>query len=247
MRKEEIEKLIFELERDDPNYVQLTVLFDNYGNDKEYTEFKTELEHIVKERATAVAQASIKVQLDQQTILQRKELLRSKMNEMDKYRLPNEEPIEYIIPNDEQILDNEIFDAYCKVLDEDIWKIKNGLADRIAEKSNKQREALIDFDRFQVVAQLLQKLPLDNTLFDNIINVTIPGLLKQEEAAFIPVANTVPQMRTLITNWTTKVPVPFPQPSIPAQELLNTKFTEMLNEYVRKANVYLTSLDKIDG
>ena len=54
-------------------------------------------------------------------------------------------------------------------------------------------------------------------------------------------------MRIALTKWSEKIPVPFPFTSMPAQELLNTKFVEMLNEYVRKANVYLTSQDRIDG
>lgn len=165
----------------------------------------------------------------------------------DKYRMPDEEPIDYIIPQDEQILDNEIFEAYCKVLDDDIWKMRNGLAERNTERSDRQYQALIDYDRFQIVQQLLPKLPLDDTLFEQITTVTIPELLAKEEEAFVPVINTIPQMRIALTKWSERVPAPFPSPSMPAQELLNTKFVEMLNEYLHKANVYLTSQDRIDG
>lgn len=245
-RTKELEVLSFELDR---LGVQFEMNIPNLAESEQdiYEQTVSDIRKIISDTATNAREAALKQQLDQQTIIQRKERIRAKMIEMDKYRMPNEEPIEYIIPNDEQILDNEVFDAYCKVLDDDIWKMKNGLADRIAEKSDKQRQALIDYDRFQIVQQLLLKLPLDDTLFEQITTVTIPGLLAKEEEAFVPVISTIPQTRIALTRWSEKVPVPFPSPSMPAQELLNTKFVEMLNEYVRKANVYLTSQDSING
>ena len=149
---------------------------------------------------------------------------------------------------EESVNDNMLFDdEHYKNITESLSGLTKETRDKIAEKrlqiAVEQRKALEPYERLIVVRQALEHLPMDEKFFNEITTITIPGLLEKEREAFTSEVdlNSKEYTRNVISNIAETTPLPFQHKVVigGVQDFLNNKFKEMLNEFIRKANMYL--------
>ena len=225
--------LIISLEANAPNVPK--VIDKSVVPIEKLNSYIEQLEHILQ-----VAESEARHKQQRETVI--KERRRAWTLLVDEFESLGEGLIE------ESVNDNMLFDdEHYKNITESLSGLTKETRDKIAEKrlqiAVEQRKALEPYERLIVVRQALEHLPMDEKFFNEITTITIPGLLEKEREAFTSEVdlNSKEYTRNVISNIAETTPLPFQHKVVigGVQDFLNNKFKEMLNEFIRKANMYL--------
>ena len=222
---------IISLEADAPNIPK--VIDKSVVCIEELNSYIEQLEHILQ-----VVESEVKYKQQREAIV--KERRRAWTTLVDEYESLQEGLIEESV-NDDMLYDNEHYTNITEALSNLIKETRSKMAEKSLQIAVKQRKELEPYERLIVVRQALEHLPMDEKFFNEIINITSPGLLEKEREAFSPDTNSKEYTRNIINNLSETMPLPFNHPVVVGgvQDFLNNKFKEMLNEFIRKSNAYL--------
>ena len=232
-RFHQVWNLIISLEANAPNVPK--VIDKSVVPIEKLNSYIEQLEHILQ-----VAESEARHKQQRETVI--KERRRAWTLLVDEFESLGEGLIE------ESVNDNMLFDdEHYKNITESLSGLTKETRDKIAEKrlqiAVEQRKALEPYERLIVVRQALEHLPMDEKFFNEITTITIPGLLEKEREAFTSEVdlNSKEYTRNVISNIAETTPLPFQHKVVigGVQDFLNNKFKEMLNEFIRKANIYL--------